>query len=48
MIKALSTPNAEGQRVLILGLSDENWARLRTGANRSRSGCRTSTRRCRR
>jgi hypothetical protein len=31
MIKALSTPNAEGQRTLVLGLSQENWSRLRSG-----------------
>lgn len=31
MIKALSTPGPDGDRVLILGLSDLNWARLRDG-----------------
>jgi hypothetical protein len=31
MIKALSTPNADGQRTLVLGLSQENWSRLRSG-----------------
>jgi hypothetical protein len=31
MIKALSEPGPDGQRTLILGLSDENWRRLRGG-----------------
>lgn len=31
MLKALSTAGPEGQRTLVLGLSDENWARLRAG-----------------
>jgi hypothetical protein len=32
MIKALGAAKGGGGRVLILGLSDENWARLRTGS----------------
>lgn len=31
MIKALSSPAPGGHRTLALGLSDENWARLRAG-----------------
>jgi hypothetical protein len=31
VIRALGSGRADGSRVLILGLSDENWARLRTG-----------------
>jgi hypothetical protein len=31
MIKALSEPGPDDQRTLILGLSDENWRRLRGG-----------------
>jgi hypothetical protein len=32
VIKALSTAKDDGSRVLLLGLSDENWKRLRTGS----------------
>lgn len=31
MIKALTTPGDDGSRVLVLGLSDDNWQRLRDG-----------------
>jgi hypothetical protein len=31
VIRALGSGREDGSRVLILGLSDENWARLRTG-----------------
>jgi hypothetical protein len=31
VIKALSDTKADGSRVLVLGLSEENWRRLRTG-----------------
>jgi hypothetical protein len=31
VIKALSTDRGDGSRTLLLGLSDENWARLRGG-----------------
>jgi hypothetical protein len=31
VIKALSTAKPDGSRSVILGLSDLNWARLRTG-----------------
>jgi hypothetical protein len=31
MIKALTTPGEDGSRTLLLGLSDENWTRLRAG-----------------
>lgn len=31
MIKALSTARPDGGRTVILGLSDENWERLRLG-----------------
>jgi hypothetical protein len=31
VIKALSAPRDDGRRSLILGLSDENWRRMRAG-----------------
>lgn len=31
MIKALSTAKPDGARTVIIGLSDLNWSRLRTG-----------------